>query len=151
MEVRRIHRQQAKRGEGQAALAAALPVPLFAVGEDEAVQEVVEEADPELKPAAKDRPAKPASGEENPPKAEKVAAVGPALITLRIQGGAVVPDQESEDDEHEANGEPLKFFNGMPVRSKSERDVVHFTIRFSEHGTAELPSLDSRAKRLLGR
>lgn len=85
-------------------------------------------------------------------------------VVIARAGGAIVGGQEEEEDEEEADKPekgakkaateaPLKFVDGLPVRTKPKKEnwtIATNDLRFHDHGTAKVPELDPAARNLLG-
>lgn len=83
------------------------------------------------------------------------AQVGRFIV---VNGAGAVQRGGDEDDEDadatatdEAAHQPLRYENGLPLRSRKKTNVMDFTVRLLEHGKVAPPTLDEEQRRLLGR
>lgn len=75
-----------------------------------------------------------------------------------VNGAGAVQAGDDEDEEEAdtpatdgAANQPLRYENGLPVRSRKKTNVMDFTVRLLEHGKVAPPTLDEAQRRLLGR
>lgn len=71
-----------------------------------------------------------------------------------VRGGAIQANgggEEEEEDEEVGKQEPLRYEQGLPLRSRKKTTVTDVTVRLADHGKTAAPTLDERQRRLLGR
>ena len=77
------------------------------------------------------------------------AGIEKALAKRHLKGGCLVLYDVSSSYVEGRCCELAQY--GYNHDRKKGKDLMHFTIRLSDHGKAKLPELDERARRLLGR
>jgi hypothetical protein len=79
-----------------------------------------------------------------------------AGAAVRVVGGGGdddekdAADDEKEQPEPDANA-PLRYEQGLPLRSRKKTSVTDYRIELSQHGQRQAPALDALQQKLLGR